>query len=542
MNTRRRNKRRILPNFKIISVILFAGAIGLFIRELMAFSRQTDLIPTYVTVGGVAVGGMSGTEARLTLERAYSQPILLYYGNSPIILDPASIGFRINAEVMVTAALGLTDAGGSFWIRFFNHLAQQELQPETANIPLSMDYQQNLLRSFLDDIARRYDQASGAPMYDIATLTTFIGEQGAVLDINQAVTQIDEALKSPTNRTVVLPITGSDSQRPSLKTLEALIIDYLDSNGFIYDGQTTTAGIFVMDLYTGEEMNILGDVAFSAASTQKISILIDYFRHLSTSPTDDDAWLMANSLLCSENSSSNVIMEVIGGGNIFNGIASVTRTMQQAGARNSFLSAPFQEPGRELGSIAVPTTRPNASFNTRPDSFNQATAEDMGTLLTMIYDCANYSSGLMTAFDDELFTQQECQQMLNLMSANDLERLLQGGIPEDITISHKNGWLNHQAVVSDAGIVFSPSGRDYVIAVFLWKESTQDQATLVGFTELWPLLEDISRATWNHFNPDLALMTPRDLPEQGRDCVVHGYRPPYGQVDLNNINGWRAGN
>jgi beta-lactamase class A len=542
MNARRRNKRRFLPNFKIISVILFAGAIGLFVRELMAFSRQTDLIPSYVSVGGIDVGGRTGTEARLALERAYSQPVLLYYGNSPILLDPSAVGFRVNAEVMVTAALGLTDAGGSFWIRFFNHLAQQELQPETANIPLNSDYQQNLLRSFLEDIARRYDQGAGAPMYDVATLTTFVGEQGAVLDINQAITLIDEALKSPDNRTVVLPITGSDSERPSLDTLEALLIDYLDTNGFIYDGQTTTAGIFVMDLQTGEEMSILGDVAFSAASTQKISIMLDYFRYLSTPPTQDDAWLLANSMLCSENSSSNVLMEVIGGGNIFNGIASVTRTMQQAGARNSFLSAPFQEPGRELGSIAVPATRPNPSFNTHADSFNQATAEDVGTLLTMIYDCANYSSGLVSAFDEGAFTQQECRQMLNLMSANDLERLLQGGIPEDVTISHKNGWLNHQAVVSDAGIVFSPSGRDYVISVFLWKETTQDQATLVGFTELWPLLEDISRATWNHFNPDQVMMNRRELPEQGRDCVVHGYRPPYGQVDLDNINGWRENN
>ncbi len=535
----RRKARRILPNFKIVAVLLFTASIGLFVRELMAFSQQTDRIPSYVVAGGVNIGGMSGTEARITLERAYTQPITLYYGNSPIILDPSTIGFRISVEVMITSALGLTDAGGSFWVRFFNHLAQRELQPETANIPLTADYQRNLLRGFLEDIAQRYDQSSQSPGYDVVTLTTFVGEQGRTLDVARSMDLIDAALQSTDNRTITLPLSGADSDRPSLETLRNLIVDYLDSRGFIYDGQTTTAGVFVMDLQTGEEMNILGDVAFSAASTQKLAILIDYFRFLSSEPTQDDSWLMANSLLCSENSSSNVIMEVIGGGNVFNGIASVTRTMQLAGARNSFLSAPFEEPGRELGSIAVPPTFPNANFNTRPDPFNQATAEDMGTLLNMIYDCANYGSGLISAFDEGAFNQQECRRMLNLMSANDLERLLQGGIPPEVTISHKNGWLNTQAVVSNAGIVFSPNGQEYIISVFLWKDAPREEATAVGFLELWPLLEDISRAVWNHFNPSDALIARRELPEQGRDCVVHGYRPPYGQVNLDNINGWR---
>lgn len=540
MRRRPRRRLRLIPNLKLISALLFVASIGLFVRELMAFSQQTDRVPSYVVAGGVNIGGMTGTEARTTLQRTFSQPITLYYGDSPIVLDPSSIGFRANAEVMVTAALGLTDAGGSFWVRFFNHLAQQELQPQTANIPFTGDYQRNLLRSFLDDIAMRYDQSPGGASYDVGTLTTFVGERGAVLDVERAMDMIDEAIRNPDQRTVVLPVSSADSTRPSLDTLRQLIIEYLDAQGFIFDGDNTTAGVFVMDLRTGQEMHILSDVAFSSASTQKLAIMIDYFRYLTSEPTQDDAWLLANSMLCSENSSSNVLMEVIGGGNIFNGIASVTRTMQRAGALNSFIAAPFEEPGRELGSIAVPATAPNPAFNTRPDRFNQSTAEDVGTLLAMIYDCAQYGSGLITAFDDGEFNRRSCQRMLNLMSANDLERLLQGGIPEDVTISHKNGWLNTQAVVSNAGIVFSPDGHDYIISVFLWADSNREDATQVGFERLWPLLEDISRATWNHFNPNSALIDRRDLPEQGRDCVVHGYRPPYGQVNLDDINAWRG--
>ncbi len=539
--SRRRTQRRILPKFRIVASLFFLAALGLFVVELMAFSQQTDIIPNNVRVGQIDVGGMSSAEARVAWERAYAQPIILYYNDSPIVLEPASIGFRLNIETMLAAALRVAEAEGGSWVgRFINHLTLQEFTAE-AEIPLSADYQASLLRSFLTDIASRYDSPPGTPGYDLQTLTTFAGEQGFTLDIDAAVRVIDEALRDPTNRTVSLPVGGADANQPSIETLETMIIEYLDSQGFIYDGANTTAGIFIMDLQTGDEVNILGDVAFSAASTQKVAIMLDYFRDLSGEPTQDDAWLMANSLLCSANSSSNTMLEVIGGGNIFNGIASVTETMQYAGAVNSYLSAPFAEPGRELGSIQVGPTTPNPQYNTNPDAFNQITPEDLGTLYGMIYDCANYGSGLMTAFPEGAYTRQECRQMLELMSANDLERLLQGGIAPDVRISHKNGWLNIQAVVGDAGIVYSPNGRNYIISVFLWKDSTPDEATLVGFRELWPLLEEISRATWNYFNPEDQIIAQRELPETARDCEIHGYLPPYGQVNLNDINAWRGG-
>ncbi len=118
---------------------------------------------------------------------------------------------------------------------------------------------------------------------------------------------------------------------------------------------------------------------------------------------------------------------------------------------------------------------------------DQTTAEDMGTLFSMIYDCANYGSGLMTAYPNGEYTQTECKQMLELMSANDLLRLLQGGIPKGVRIAHKNGWVSD--MTGDAGIVFPPNGRDYAIAVYLWQKTDfQD------FTKLWPMIEDISRA------------------------------------------------
>lgn len=534
-----RNKKRAnrLPVLRLLSIILMLAAVGVFIIELVSFSQREDRLAADVTVGGVPVGGLTQQEAIVEWERVYAQPVTLYYGDNPIILEPNSIDFRPNSDTMLANALSSSAGGNSFWIRFYNYLTGQEIQGGGADVPLIADYQAGLLRATLDDVAARYDQGSGSAGYDVPTLTVYPGTEGSELDIDTALVMVDEALRSPTNRTVILPTGGGASSQPNIETLRDLIIDYLDGQGFIFDGQTTVASIFIMDLQTGEEINLLGDVAFSAASTIKFPIMIDFYRSLDREPTQDEAFIMANSLLCSRNSSSNLLMEFIGDGNITAGVASVTDTAQYVGAQNTFIASSIVEgtAGQVFEQIAIPDTNPNPDFNTDPDPLLQTTAEDMGTLFNLVYDCAEYGTGLMTAYPDGEFTQNECRQMIELMSANDLERLLQGGIPEGVRISHKNGWLT--SMVGDAGIVYSPNGRNYLISVYLWEE-----AEFQDFERLWPLLESISRATWNYFNPDDALLTPReDLPATAQECEGNYLPPTPDLVNLNDINAWREG-
>ncbi len=528
-----RKKTRSLPIIPIFSWILILLALGLFAIELIRFSQQDDQLATDVTVGGVEVGGLSAAEAVARWEQAYAQPVVLWYNDSPILLDPAAVGFRTNQESMLAAARSASANEATFWTRFANYLTGNAAE-QTSNVQLSADYQERLLENYLLDVAARYDRSPGDAQFDLQTLSIRPGAVGYAVDVERALPLVDVALKDPINRQVVLPLKGTNGGRPEIGALQDLIVSYLDSEGFIYDGQASVASVYIMDLETGAEVNLLSDVAVSAASTVKISILIDYFRNLLFAPSDDEAFLMAQSLLCSNNSSSNLIMQLIGNNDLFTGIADVTNTTQYVGARNSYISAPLYLGGDQvLGSIPAPLTSPNVNFNTGPDPFNQTTTEDLGTMLGMIYDCAQYGSGLMTAYPDGEYTQQECRQMLNLMSANDLGRLLQGGIPAGVPIAHKNGWL--EDVHGDAGIVFAPNGRNYVISVFVW-----ENGEFFSFERAWPLIEGVSRAAWNYFVPEQPLIAPReDLPEQAIACEA--FAPPYGEVDLNNINSWRDG-
>jgi len=531
LGTRRRARR--LPILPIFSWLFIVLALGLLTLELIRFSQQVDRLGADVRVAGVEVGGLSAAEAVRRWEQALAQPITLWYNDSPILLDPADIGFRTDRDTMLAAAGAAAAGDAAFWSEFVGYLTGRQAQ-DSVDVPLIADYQLPVLRQYLQNIAARYDREASSGGYDVTTLTLRPGNAGFALDIEAALPLIDRALRDPVDRQVVLPLNSASGTSSSLDSLRELIIAYLESEGFSYNGPGSVASVFIMDLQTGEELNLLSDVAMSAASTIKVGILINSFRTLLLAPDNDIAFLMAQSLLCSNNSSSNLLMQVAGRNDLFAGIAQVTNTLQTLGARNTYLSAPLYLGGDQiLGSIPAPLTSPNPTYRTDADPFNQTTAEDLGTIFAMIYDCANYGSGLMTVYPED-FTQQECRQMLELMSANDLNRLLQGGLPAGTRISHKNGWL--EDVHGDAGIVYPPNGRNYVIAVFLWEDSD-----FFSYTRAWTMIEGISRAAWNYFVPEQPLIAPRpDIPIDmpAADCAL--FSPPYGQVNLENINAWRT--
>jgi hypothetical protein len=527
-----RKRPRRLPILPVFSWLFAALALGLLMLELIRFSQQADRLGTDVRVAGVQVGGLTPAEAIRRWEQAFAQPVTLWYNDSPILLDPAAIGFRTDRDTMLAGA-GASEGGTAFWSDFASYLTGQRTE-RRANVQLAADYQTNVLRTFLQDLAGRYDRAPGEAGYDVTTLTLRPGTSGYALDVEASMALIDSALRDPVNRQVQLPLLDDDATSAGMEGLRGLIIAYLESQGFDYDGLDSVASVFIMDLQTGEELHILSDVAMSAASTIKVGILVNAYRDLLFAPNDDIAFLMAQSLLCSNNSSSNLLMQLSGDNDLFAGIAEVTNTLQTIGARNTYISAPLFLGGDQiLGSIPAPLTAPNPDHNTGADPFNQTTTEDLGTLFGMIYDCANYGSGLMTVYPEGEFNPQECRQMIELMSANDLERLIQGGIPADVRISHKNGWL--EDVHGDAGIVYPPNGRNYVIAVFLWERSD-----FFSYARAWTMIEGISRAAWNYFEPEQPLINPRpDVPPdmQAQDCAI--FSPPHGQVNLDSINAWR---
>src|SRR5262249_26962538 len=143
------------------------------------------------------------------------------------------------------------------------------------------------------------------------------------------------------------------------------------------------ASVVVTDLQSGQELEINPDVAYSAASTIKIPIMLNIFRKLDFTPDTDTKWLMGASILCSNNSASNYLMQLSGSGNsardmLADGLGKVNSTVFELGAKNTFITAPLYVVDKSLQwSIPAPKTSSDPRFDAQPDPYNQTTAQDM---------------------------------------------------------------------------------------------------------------------------------------------------------------------
>lgn len=548
LGTRQRQFR--LPLLALLSGGLLIAALVMFAIELTRFAQGRDRLQTDITVGGVPVTGLSISEAAALWERVYAQPVELDYLGHPILLVPSEIGFRPNSAQMIEAIRSQIEVGSNYWTDFWNYLWRRPATP--IEIPLIADFSEARLRAFLEDLAARYDQSlTSAPGFDLTTMTFNPGAAGAKLDIQQSIVAIQEALYRPTERRVKLTLENVGARVADMETLKAAILRFLaqktypDGRVFSPDGPDTLASIGVIDLQTGQEMWINPDIAYSAMSTIKIPILINLFSKLDFAPDVDTKWLMASSIICSINPASNFLMQIPGQGanaraKLADGLVQVTTTARELGATYTFINAPIYVAGEETWSISNdPPPVPDPNHDAMPDLWSRTTAQDMAVLLHGLYDCAEYGSGFVAAMPQS-FTQAKCRQMIELLSGNVINRLIELGVPPGTRVAHKNGWggtARSGANVSDAAIVYSPGGT-YILVAYMWeKYASQDG---IGTLVPWEAIEGVSRIVYNYFNPTNPLTVARvpDNPLGAIDCVMPNPGFPE-RIDLDNIRSGR---
>ena len=93
-------------------------------------------------------------------------------------------------------------------------------------------------------------------------------------------------------------------------------------------------------------------------------------------------------------------------------------------------------------------------------------------LLTDIYQCATEGGGALVATFPNQFNSQNCQQLVNFLSANKIGVLIEAGVPEGTPVAHKHGWITEPSSgviknISDSGIVYTPGGN-YVLVIFAY--------------------------------------------------------------------------
>ncbi|HMM29977.1 MAG TPA: serine hydrolase [Aggregatilineaceae bacterium] len=270
--------------------------------------------------------------------------------------------------------------------------------------------------------------------------------------------------------------------------------------------------VFVLDLLSGDSFALNDDVAFSGMSLTKIPILAAYFERHEGPLSEEHAYWLANTMMCSENITTNRLLEVIGDGDPYRGAQRVTAFMQALDLRGTFLVSPYttgiEPPANATPAPAVSTITTGADqVSAQPDPFNQIVPSDLGWLLAGIYQCAQDGTGLLIERFPDAFTAQECRQMLRAMDANEIGVFLEAGVPPGTTVIHKHGWINDTH--GDAGLVIAPDAA-YVFVAALYGENWLE------FEQSAPALAEMARRTWNALAPGrpVAAIVERTVPAE----------------------------
>ena len=488
--------RGISVTLRWVSILFIFLAAVLAAVELVSYSRIRSSFQPGMIIAGIPVGGLDQQAAADRLLQAYTAvPVEVHYRDAVIQIKPTVIGFELDTAAMMTAA-DLERLQQPFWTGFWEFLWNR--LPSTNEIPLRASYSEDRLRTFLkNEVAARYDQSpTGAtPLPGGGGFQS--GKTGTVLDIDRAVVLIDSALRSPSSRVVNLSFNKILPQRPTLQNLEVLLKQQIEDakiNG--------TIELYFHDLQTGEEIHfayekgqlIPGDIAFTAASTIKIPIMIATMRRV-PDPTPTDVQDMLEAMIeQSENAPADTLMQTVMDKNT--GPLDVTKDMQALGLPNTFLAGYFYQGAPMLQLIHTPANQ-RTDVNTGPDPYNQTTPVEIGELLEDLYQCSESGGGALVAVFPGQITQAKCNQMVSYLVSNKIAALLQAGLPEGTRIAHKHGWIIENDglmhTIADAGLIYSPGGN-YVLSVYM-----HDPVQLL-FDPANKLMAEISQAAYNYFN------------------------------------------
>ncbi len=469
--------------------IMVAGALFL-VFKIYQYAGSRGFFPTGLNIAAINVGGMTRDEASEILTNRYIEaPIVLYHNEDSFEVSPTEVEFTLDLEAMLSEA-DRQRTQQDFWSGFWGFLWGRPVAVEP--VQLLATHKREALRDVLDRISVIVDQPPQPPQPIPATLTFQYGVSGTVIDKEASFADIEAALYRPTNREARLVVEPVNPERPNINLLSRLLTNHLQS----FEQDTGgIASIFIMDLASGEEVSINANLPLSGMDMLKIPIVLEAFNLFDQPPTLRQRQLISDTLVMRpDNLAANELLSVIAGEeDPFLGSNLVTQSMQRIGLQNTFIIAPYDAPERAGSSTPQTPANSAESIITNPDPNMQTTAEDMGLLLSMIYYCAKGQGGaLLAAFPNDL-TPTECQVILDYMLRNETGSLIEEGVPSDIPIAHRHGWIRDTH--GDAGIVFSPGG-DYVIVAYLYRDDWLEWVVSS------PLLADISLATYNFFNFD----------------------------------------
>lgn len=436
------------------------------------------------TVGGVDVSGLTLAAAgeRLKSDLATLPAVELRAGEAELALEPDVVGLAAPLDRL------LDEAGDAL------------ASAAPADVPLALTLDEAALRERLDGFAGELGASSGEVTVITSTdvlSRSFAYTPGKALDVDAAVEQVSAGLARGETGPFELELTA-DEQPPRVP-LERLR-EEVEAMAAEWDG---VVGFHLHDLATGEAIGFHDRTVFAGASTVKTAIMLYAYVNLDKfTPAQERA--LQKMIKESDNLAANDILAAGAGAQgteyAFIGADEMSTMLQeQLGLRHTYLYVPYET--TDYIKLYKPKFRcgPTGAVGEKPytEMGNCLRAEpaSMAQLYVMIDQCANGEGLLLDEFDK--LNPKRCQEMLDRLETNEDETRLRAGIPADVRVEHKSGWI--EDMQADNGIVRSPNG-DYVLSVYIYKP-------LTGGRYLWadevmaPVVAAFSRLAYTAYHP-----------------------------------------
>jgi len=298
--------RWVIGGFGVLFILI---SLYILFSDLAAYRQQSNVLPAGVSIASIPVGGLTRPEAQARLEQTFSIPIELRYGEARMQFTPAELGWSLDIAATLDKPFAASRANGGWW----QHLWGQSAPATNVDFPVQASFNAEVCRAFVAaNILPRYNQPATAALPILYTTNYTPGQNGLELNLEAALPAIQDALRSPSARIVELPLNETPALPLDPANLEVFLKQTILLAGF--DG---LAELYMEPLPQGSALHfavranqpVPPDVAYSAASTIKIPIMVSVFNHLSE-PTPDLAlgW-MRGMITQSENTAADALMK-----------------------------------------------------------------------------------------------------------------------------------------------------------------------------------------------------------------------------------------
>jgi beta-lactamase class A len=248
-------------------------------------------------------------------------------------------------------------------------------------------------------------------------------------------------------------------------------------------------GLAYRDLATGAKLDLNADSSLHAASTMKVPVMIQYFRDVDSGRLRADARVRLENRFASivdgspysldPGDDSDSAMYALAGTDV-----AMRELVERMITRSSNLAtnvmialvepARVNATARALGASRIKVLRGVEDQKAYEKGLsNTTTAGDLAALFQAI------AAGRAASPD-------ATAQMLAILEKQEFNDEIPAGLPVGTRVAHKTGWIT--GIVHDAGIVFPPDEKPYVLAILT--------SGIADTTVAKTLIADLSREIW----------------------------------------------